>query len=206
VGINRFELPAIHPEESGEGVPTSSEATAERDVSTELAALGRARDPAQACAFTADLDAPFDDGASDTRATSTLVRLDGPLELDAPNGAAPAPAGSPPRLGSEEDDFSDFDDPAHPPSRAAAPAEPSGPSAPSAPPVIHLSPRAIVVSTLGPAELRKLPLDPQIMFVLTQFDGVTDLDTVLEMTGVPADAALDALDDLAQRGVIVRIA
>lgn len=68
-----------------------------------------------------------------------------------------------------------------------------------------LSLDAIIVSTIGPQELRALPLDPRIMFVLTQLDGSTDLATVLEMSGVPAEEALSALDALAKQGVIIRL-
>ena len=196
MGISRYELPAVHPEEAEEH---SSEA--ERPTTNTISTK-----PPSMAAPSMALSSPFDDEVlnktdagwsnvpdpireTPTQTKSAIVRL------DEPGNVGPAAA-------ADEDDFSDFDDPSVPP----MPERPIGaPPPPDGREEIHLSPKAIVVSTLGPSELRKLPLDPQIMFVLTQLDGVTDLDTVLEMTGVPVDAALDALDALARKGVIVRI-
>jgi hypothetical protein len=213
LGISRYELPAVHPEEA-EGAASKA---VDRDTSAEVAVPEAAADESFALStpFGADLDDGWDDqpaSAHEDRASSAILRLDDPL--DEPAAAPPRVTGpaapTPAAADEDEDDFGDFEDPSHPPARAAPP-----PVAAAAPElaavepqdnVVHLSPRAVVVCTLGPAELRRLPLDPQIMFVLTQLDGVTDLDTVLEMTGVPADAALDALDELAQKGIVIRIA
>jgi hypothetical protein len=91
----------------------------------------------------------------------------------------------------------------------AQPAEPE--PTPAAEPEKPLDPNellsldAIIVSTVGPQELRALPLDPRLMFVLTQLDGSTDLGTVLEMSGIPPEEALSALEALAKQGVIIRL-
>jgi hypothetical protein len=53
-----------------------------------------------------------------------------------------------------------------------------------------------------PAELRLLPLDPRAAFLLSQMDGRTDLDTVLELSAMPRAKALRLVRELYVSGVV----
>jgi hypothetical protein len=234
LGISRYQLPAVHPEEEGKGHDEAESvevATKGKDPGGDLAALSTPFDSGVESELDAGWSVP-PEAPDHARPAADLLRLDAP-DADVHGQAPTAPPPAPPAVSDAEDDFSDFDDPSVPPAPAAPKSAPAilGRLVPKAPaptisqkpaPVlasvapataslhppageVHLSPKAIVVVAIGPDKLRELPLDPRIMFLLTHLDGVTDLDTVLEMCGIPADTALDALDALAQQGVIVRI-
>ncbi len=55
---------------------------------------------------------------------------------------------------------------------------------------------------MSPAELRGLPLDPTSAFLLGVMDGVTNLETLLDMAPVPREDALRSLALLVDYGVI----
>jgi hypothetical protein len=58
------------------------------------------------------------------------------------------------------------------------------------------------VPAVSPAELRLLPLDPRAAFLLSQMDGRTDLDTVLELAAMPRAHALRLVRDLFVSGIV----
>jgi hypothetical protein len=58
------------------------------------------------------------------------------------------------------------------------------------------------VPAVAPAELRLLPLDPRAAFLLSQMDGRTDLDTVLELAAMPRANALRLVRELFVSGIV----
>ena len=58
------------------------------------------------------------------------------------------------------------------------------------------------VLAVAPAELRLLPLEPKAAFLLSQMDGRTDLDTVLELAPMPREQALRMVRDLFVSGIV----
>jgi hypothetical protein len=52
-------------------------------------------------------------------------------------------------------------------------------------------------------ELSLLPLDHREGFLLSMIDGRTSIETILDVCAMPADEALQLLEGLADRGVIV---
>ncbi len=58
------------------------------------------------------------------------------------------------------------------------------------------------VLAVPPAELRLLPLDPRAAFLLSQMDGRTDLDTVLELSAMSRAKALRLVRQLYVSGVV----
>jgi hypothetical protein len=69
----------------------------------------------------------------------------------------------------------------------------------------ELGPEVVLQVTIGPSNLRMLPLDPKTMFVLSLLDGATDLDTVFSMAGVQEKDVMDKLADLVRRGILVPV-
>lgn len=55
---------------------------------------------------------------------------------------------------------------------------------------------------LGPGDLTKLPMDPRGGFLLSQIDGVTSLEEILDMCPIPEDEAMQLIGDLELLGVI----
>jgi hypothetical protein len=51
-------------------------------------------------------------------------------------------------------------------------------------------------------ELRALPLDPRMAFVLSRVDGRSNVEIILDLTSLPADETLDVLDRLVELGAI----
>jgi hypothetical protein len=52
------------------------------------------------------------------------------------------------------------------------------------------------------AELRSLPLDPMAGFILSQIDGISTVEIILDVSGMPKEQTLSILCDLVERGVI----
>jgi hypothetical protein len=55
---------------------------------------------------------------------------------------------------------------------------------------------------VAPKELTRLSLDPKSGFILSRIDGVTPLETLLDMCGMPREEAARILGNLAARGII----
>jgi hypothetical protein len=68
-----------------------------------------------------------------------------------------------------------------------------------------LEPHDKLQLTIGPNNLRLLPLDPTTMFVLSQLDGQTDLETVFTMTGIVENQVTEKLVDLFRRGILQKV-
>lgn len=58
------------------------------------------------------------------------------------------------------------------------------------------------VPAVPPAELRLLPLEPRAAFLLSQMDGHTDLDTVVEVAAMPRAQALRLMRELFVAGIV----
>ena len=52
-------------------------------------------------------------------------------------------------------------------------------------------------------EVSLLPLDHREGFLLSLVDGVTSIETILDVCAMPADEALEILNSLVDRGVLV---
>jgi hypothetical protein len=66
--------------------------------------------------------------------------------------------------------------------------------------------RAVVGSPIvlmPPDQLRRLPLDHRVGFLLSLMDGTIDLATVIEVSAMPPSDALRAVRDLCDAGVVV---
>jgi hypothetical protein len=63
----------------------------------------------------------------------------------------------------------------------------------------HRVPRLAV----RPHELSLLPLDHREGFLLSMVDGVSSIETILDVCAMPSDEALEILESLVQRGVLV---
>ncbi len=61
---------------------------------------------------------------------------------------------------------------------------------------------AVPTLAMTEAETFGLPLGPAARFVLTLVDGVADLETIADASGLPSDEAHGILSDLLQRGVL----
>jgi hypothetical protein len=57
--------------------------------------------------------------------------------------------------------------------------------------------------TLRPRDLALLPLDHREGFLLSMIDGVTSIETILDVCAMPHHEALEILESLVQRGVLV---
>lgn len=68
-----------------------------------------------------------------------------------------------------------------------------------------LEPHDKLQVTIGPNNLRLLPLDPTTMFVLSQLDGQTDLETVFTMTGAVENEVTEKLVHLFRRGILQKV-
>jgi hypothetical protein len=77
--------------------------------------------------------------------------------------------------------------------------EQTQPSIPPAPNHLARVPRMAMNSR----ELSLLPLDHREGFLLSMIDGRTTVETILDVCAMPADEALQLLEGLAERGVIV---
>jgi hypothetical protein len=88
-----------------------------------------------------------------------------------------------------------------PPSvRAPAPASSQAPA--PAPPPVAIALDAVFAVAMSPAQLKAVPLDAQAGFVLSLLDGMSPLETILDMCGMPKPDLLRIVDDLARRGVV----
>jgi hypothetical protein len=61
----------------------------------------------------------------------------------------------------------------------------------------------IPLLALGARELAAMPLDHREGFLLSMIDGVSSVETILDVCAMPADEALAILESLSLRGVIV---
>jgi serine/threonine protein kinase len=66
----------------------------------------------------------------------------------------------------------------------------------------RLEPTSILRVHLTPDELKSLPLDHRAGFMLTRIDGVSDMDTVLSVAGMPASEAIEILERLLTIGAV----
>jgi hypothetical protein len=55
---------------------------------------------------------------------------------------------------------------------------------------------------LGAEDLKRLPLDHRAGFVLSRMDGTLDIDTLVEVSGMPRDEVLRIVRDLYDSGVV----
>jgi len=62
---------------------------------------------------------------------------------------------------------------------------------------------AILVVAVSPEELKTLALDNVSGFLLSLMDGATDVETILDISGLPRLLALRHLRSLLERGVVV---
>ncbi len=60
----------------------------------------------------------------------------------------------------------------------------------------------VPVVVKSPGELRALPLDPRAGFVLTHIDGNTDLESLLDLTGLPEQETLAIVASLLSLGAL----
>jgi hypothetical protein len=63
-------------------------------------------------------------------------------------------------------------------------------------------PERVPLIKMRPNELRSLPLDPMAGFILSQIDGVSTVEMILDVSGMPKEKTLSILCDLVKRGVI----
>ncbi|HEY8088102.1 MAG TPA: hypothetical protein VIF09_09655 [Polyangiaceae bacterium] len=61
--------------------------------------------------------------------------------------------------------------------------------------------RAVLVLAVSSEELKGLPLDHVGGFLLSLLDGATDVETVLDICGLPRSLALRHLRELVERGI-----
>jgi len=110
-----------------------------------------------------------------------------------------APTAPPPRPPTSVPPRSRY--PLPPPIASSAP-PPRASTSPSAAPAdlgpLDSVPRVV----MAPAELTKLSLDPRAGFVLSRVDGVTSLEEILDMCGMPREDATAVLLDLVAKKII----
>jgi len=61
---------------------------------------------------------------------------------------------------------------------------------------------AVPSLAVAPSELARLALDHRAGFILSHVDGVSDIETILDVSAMPTEEALGILTDLASRGII----
>jgi hypothetical protein len=66
-------------------------------------------------------------------------------------------------------------------------------------PIVLVAVPALAVS---PAELSRLALDHRAGFILSHVDGMSDVETILDVSAMPTEEALNILSELATRGII----
>jgi hypothetical protein len=64
------------------------------------------------------------------------------------------------------------------------------------------SERAILIAAATPDELKEFALDNVSGFLVSLLDGTTDVETVLDLSGLPRLLALRHLRDLLRRGIV----
>ncbi len=64
------------------------------------------------------------------------------------------------------------------------------------------SPSSVLVAGLAPEELKSFPLDNVSGFLLSLLDGTTDVESVLDLCGLPRLLALRHLRGLVRRGIV----
>ena len=62
---------------------------------------------------------------------------------------------------------------------------------------------AVLVLAVSPEELKRFTLDHVSGFLLSTMDGATDIETILDISGLPRLLALRHVRSLLQRGIIV---
>jgi hypothetical protein len=62
---------------------------------------------------------------------------------------------------------------------------------------------AMLVAAVSPEELKRFTLDNVSGFLLSAMDGTTDVETILDISGLPRLLALRHVRSLLQRGIIV---
>jgi hypothetical protein len=60
----------------------------------------------------------------------------------------------------------------------------------------------IPVLIVGAERLRATKLDARAGFLLALIDGITSVEGMLDLSGMPAEETLDVLEDLRRRGII----
>ncbi len=61
----------------------------------------------------------------------------------------------------------------------------------------------VPVLAVSEAELPLLPLDHREGFLVSHIDGASSIETILDVCAMPAGEALDLLEGLVERGVVV---
>ena len=62
---------------------------------------------------------------------------------------------------------------------------------------------AILVAAVSPEELKRFTLDNVSGFLLSAMDGATDVETILDISGLPRLLALRHIRSLLERGIVV---
>jgi hypothetical protein len=62
---------------------------------------------------------------------------------------------------------------------------------------------AILIAAVSPEELRRFTLDNVSGFLLSAMDGATDVETILDISGLPRLLALRHIRSLLERGIVV---
>ena len=62
---------------------------------------------------------------------------------------------------------------------------------------------AILVTAVSPEELKRFTLDNVSGFLLSAMDGATDVETILDISGLPRLLALRHMRGLLERGIVV---
>lgn len=61
---------------------------------------------------------------------------------------------------------------------------------------------AIPLVNMTPQQIMQLPLDPQSGFLLARIDGVTPLKTILDISAMPHESAMNRIEHLVQLGAV----
>jgi hypothetical protein len=62
--------------------------------------------------------------------------------------------------------------------------------------------QSVPLLAVAPDRMRGMQLDHRAGFILSHVDGVSDVETILDVSGMASDEALRILNDLAQKGII----
>jgi hypothetical protein len=70
------------------------------------------------------------------------------------------------------------------------------------PPLVRLTPASIPVLVMSATQMRGLQLDHRAGFVLSHVDGVSSVETILDISGMPSEEVLELLQGLLEKGII----
>lgn len=70
------------------------------------------------------------------------------------------------------------------------------------PPSVRLTTQSVPVLAMTAAQMRGMPLDHRAGFILSHVDGVSSVETILDVSGMPGDEVLLLLQALLDKGII----